>query len=421
MSTSISLRRSLRKIPAFRSWPGQELEKIIELIICKEYKPGDVLWRTSTRTDYLGIIRSGEVVLEHQIYGSIIRTTRLFAGDIVLPNNLKTANTHSVILTRAATEVKIYVLQMEQIDITQSRWSDVDVNLHPKDKHKQYSYWNRFWIALVAILIIFINWSDLTRIISGVLYLASSPTSQFGYDNQKYMMLLQYAETVDKGAVFAHNQEGYIWFHRNDLQNAEAAFVKAINIDLANGPPLNNLGVTYFVNKQTPQSIEYLQKAAQNDADSAIVRYNFGVALMKQNYYKEAISELKEASFIDSTWILPYIQLGFIYIETGDYVRAEQVARTAITLDVTQQSPHLILAIALYNLDKNQEALKSIENALKIEPNDRVSMFYKARILNNLGEFDTALSILDQLLKSTTDPAQIFRITEEIEALQRSQ
>ncbi len=420
MTTSVSLRRILRKVPVFRSWSKLELEKVIDRIICKEYKPGDVLWRKGTRTDFLGIIQSGEVVVEHRIYGLIIHSTRLFAGDIVLPRNLKDTNTRSVVLTRAVTEVRLYVLRMEQIDDLRPSWSKASVNLHPRLRHNQYSYWSRLWIAIVAILIIFLTWGDITRILSGLLFLSSSPTNQSAYDDQKTLTLLQYVESVDQGAVFAHNQEGYIWFHHDDLQQAEAAFVRALEIDRANGPTLNNLAVTYFTNKQATQAILYLQKATHSDADSAIVKYNFGIALMNQNYNTEATREFKEASFIDPTWILPYIQLGYIYTQTGDYVNAEQAARKAITLDGAQQSPYLILAIALFNLDKNQEALKSVEDALQINPNDRVSMFYKARILRNLGEFDTAFSILDQLLKSTNDPQQISRITAEIEALHRS-
>lgn len=421
MSTSASLRRSLRKIPAFRSLPGEELETIIDHMICKEYKPGDVLWRTSTRTDFFGIIQTGEVIIEHIIYGSVIRSTRLSAGDFVLPRNLKGINTHSVVLARAITSVNLYVLRIEKINILKPKWLGAEIKSHSRRQHNQYFSWSGLWIVVVAILIIFSSWGDMTRIVSGNLYLDSSRTSQSAHDDQKSMGLIEYAESIDQRAVFAHNREGYIWYHRDDLKHAEAAFGQALGIDHTDGPTLNNIAVTYFTTKQIPLSTIYLKKAVENDADSAIVKYNYGITLMTQNRNTEAIREFKEVSFIDPTWALPYIQLGFIYIQSGDYVNAEQAARDAITLDATQQSAHLILAISLSNLDKNQEALRSVENAIQIDPNNRVSMFYKARILSNLGEDDTALSILEQLLKSASDPQQISRITVEIEAIHRSQ
>jgi tetratricopeptide (TPR) repeat protein len=102
-----------------------------------------------------------------------------------------------------------------------------------------------------------------------------------------------------------------------------------------------------------------------------------------------------------------------------DYVNAEREARTAIKLDPTQESAHLIMAIALYNQGKNQDALRFVDSALKISPNDNVAIFYKGLILSNLGEFDSALSILQDLLKSSNNDQEISRITVEINALYR--
>jgi tetratricopeptide (TPR) repeat protein len=140
--------------------------------------------------------------------------------------------------------------------------------------------------------------------------------------------------------------------------------------------------------------------------------------LLEQGYNAEALREFREVSYIDPKWVLPYLQQGFIYIQMQDYVNAEQAARTAIRIDFTQQPSHLILAIALFNQHKNGEALKYMESALQMTPDDGVAKFYKALILRDLGEYDAALIILQQLLGSSNDPLQISRITAEIESLQ---
>ena len=54
-----------------------------------------------------------------------------------------------------------------------------------------------------------------------------------------------------------------------------------------------------------------------------------------------------------------------------------------------------------------------------MSPKDGVTRFYKALILKNLGETNSALMILQQLLKSANDPQDISRIDAEIEVLQR--
>jgi tetratricopeptide (TPR) repeat protein len=233
------------------------------------------------------------------------------------------------------------------------------------------------------------------------------------------MTLLEYAEAIDHRADFAYNREGYLWFHHDNLRQAEAAFMKALNVNQANGSALNNQAVTYFTTGQIPQAALYQEKAAENDPDNAIVQYNLGLVMMKDNDSLEAIREFREASFINPTWALPYVQQGFLYNQLGDYVNAAKAASTAVSLDPSQQPAHLILAIALHNQGLDQDALKAVEDALQITPEDRVSRFYQARILKNLGDFDRAVAILNQLLESADDPQEVSRINAEIEAWHR--
>jgi tetratricopeptide (TPR) repeat protein len=251
------------------------------------------------------------------------------------------------------------------------------------------------------------------------LYVVSTDTDHPASNEQTSMTLLEYAEAIDHKADFAYNREGYIWFHHDNLRQAEAAFMKALSVDQANGPALNNQAVTYFTTGQIPQAEIYQQEAAKRDPDSAIVQYNLGLVMMKDNDSLEAIREFREASFINPTWVLPYVQQGFLYNQLGDYVNAAKAASTAVSLDPSQQPAHLILAIALHNQGLDQDALKAVEDALQITPDDRVSRFYQARILENLGDFDRAVTILNQLLESADDPQEVSRINAEIEAWHR--
>lgn len=85
-----------------------------------------------------------------------------------------------------------------------------------------------------------------------------------------------------------------------------------------------------------------IQKAVQNDPDSAIARYNLGLVLLAQGYNNiEALREFREASYIDPTWVLPYLQQSFIHMKMQDYINAEQAAHTAIRLDSTHPTNKL--------------------------------------------------------------------------------
>jgi Tfp pilus assembly protein PilF len=386
-------------------------------MICKEYKSGDVLCRTKTQADFLGIIQRGEIVVEYRTNGSVIHYARFHAGDRLRLRSMKGVNKNLVVLARAVTDVRLCILHSEAEVNLRSKWLvPDDVTRVSAPRWNQRVPWQRYWAVFVAILIIFLTRNDASRILSGILYL-SAQTRQSPYDS---IPLLRDAEFFDRGAVFAHNQEGYAWIQANDLRRAGTAFVNAIHIDPTNGPALNNLAVTYFVVGQSKLAVDLQQRAVQSDPDSAVVHYNLGLILMKQQSNAEAIREFKEASYIDPTWVLPYIQKAFLYIQLQDYIDAESVSKEAIRLDPSQRSVHLILAIALYNQDKNPEALRSVENVLQIDSDDVIARFYEARILNNLGENNMASSILQQLLKSANAPPQITRFAAEIEALHRS-
>jgi tetratricopeptide (TPR) repeat protein len=408
----------MRKVPDFRQLSAKELDIIIDQMVLKEYRDGDVLWRTGIGLDLLGIIQMGEIVVERQINGTLVRSVKLYAGDIVHPSDFR-GNGRSSILARAVTDVRFYTLRMDQINLPHKRHAGSNTRPLSHLLRLRHISLRIAWIVVIALITITVSWRDMSRVLSGLLYFESERTNQTVLNHQKSVALLNYAESVDPSAVFAHNQEGYLWYQSNNLQSAEAAFTRAIGIEQTNGPSLNNLAVTYFALGQVQQAATSQKEAAQYDPNNATVHYNLGLILMKQNYNMEAIYEFKEASNINPDWVLPYLQLGFNYVQMQDYANAEKAANTAITLDPDQESAYVIHAVALYNQDRDLEALKSIDGALQLDPADNVAKFYKAIVLNDLEEFDSALSILEQLLKSTNDPGQISRISAEIEATHR--
>ncbi len=418
MATSASLRRALRKISSFRSLSGQDLEAVAAHLICREYKPGDVLWRVGTRLDFIGIIQSGEVVVEYRLNGRIKRSARLSAGDFVQPRNLKYGDARSSATARAATDVRLYVLHLEHLAAMRSRKLISHAVLPSILGRIRHLPWGRLWAAIVVILIALLVWRDVTRALSGVLYLASDRAWDSAH-YQRAVRLLKYAELIDPETPLPYNQEGYIWFQRDDMQHAEVAFAQALGTDETNGPALNNLAVTYFL-KGLPDQARILQQlAVQSDPNAATVRYNLGLILMEQNDYADALRAFREAGRIDPDWALPYMQQSFLYLDMGDYAQAEQTARAAVRLDPSQQSAHLSLAIALYHQGKSQEALASIERVLTVAPSEVVPKFYKALIFRDLGEAHFVRLLLQQLLASSDAPQQSSRIAAEMEAMLR--
>jgi tetratricopeptide (TPR) repeat protein len=421
MPSSVSLRKTLRTTPIFRSLPNQELDAVLVLLTCKEYRRGEVLWRKGTHPDFIGILQTGEIIIEYRDSGSVRRSTSLSAGAFLQPCDFRDGNKpSSSVSAYAKTDATLYIMRLDQLGGLRSRCPTL-YNLLSRTPQRRTSslHWSRLWAVTIALLIVFLVWPDSVSIMSDILYLRSNQLGASG-DHQRALELLEYAVFFDPTSALSYNQQGYIFTKMGaDTELAAKAFTKALSVDAASGPALNNLAITYFTSGLADQAIVLQQKAAQAQPNTAAIKYNLGLILLEQNDYAEAIRAFKEASRIDPGWALPYLQLSSVYLQLGDYAEAERSARTATHLDPAQQSAHLCLAIASYYRDKDHQALASIENALAIDPDSIVFRFYKAMILRDLGEHEAALLTLQQLLESSGDPQQRLRIVAEIEAILR--
>lgn len=417
--TSVSLRKTLRTIPIFQSLPTWELDAIAACFMCNEYRHGDRLWYVGSPFDFIGVIQKGEIIVEYRTNGSAKRSTRLAAGSFVQPPGLGSEKNVFSVSAYAATEVVLYVLTLEQIRVLRSKCPTLDSILaFARPGRIRCLAWGKLWPAIIAILIALLVWRDLAGGLSGVLYLTSGQLMPYvGY--QKSLSLLGYAEWFDPQSTYVYNRKGYIWIQAGNEQSAAAAFTQALNVDDTGGTALNNLATIYLATGLVDQATDLQQRASHADPNIAVVWHNYGLILMGQNDYRNAIRAFKEAARIDPDWVLPYIYLCSVYLQMGDYAQAEQAARLATRLDPTQQPAHLSLAIALYHQHKTQEALLSIERANEMMPEDVVSRFYQALILRELGDHDLALLILQQLLDSSADPEQRGRIAMEIEDILR--
>ena len=407
MASTILERRVLRRIPMLRDLPSRELDEVQERMIYRSYEAGEVIWRTRGPLRFSGYIQSGEIELEYRVDSFPIRTTHLRAGDPLPPRRLRNRMSHEMVIARAITDVRMKILLEPQLVkprmVSRSRWM----------------YWS--WFVLLFLLVIILARADIARIASGLLYLSSTQGENAALQNPRSMSLLEAAQIVEPRAAFAYNEEGYRWFQQNQKRAAAAAFDAALARDPASAPVLNNLGITYLSQGDLPKAVPYLQQAVEQDPNNAISHYNLGIILMQHQDPSGAIHEFREAGFIDPKVASPPLQEAYLYQQMGDYAAAEQRARSALQLDPSLAPGHMLVGIALYNQGREAEALTSFTQALSLQPGNRTAAFYRALILGHQTQYTAALSVLQELSVSSTDPAESARILVEIDALYRFQ
>jgi tetratricopeptide (TPR) repeat protein len=411
LTTSFPLHRTLRKIPALRALPRQDLERIRDRLVRRSYRAGEVIWRTRRAAGFLGFVRSGEIEVEYRINGVRVRSKRLGAGDPLPPGN----GTHTMLVARALTDVSLYVVP----DVHNGK-----PRLTPPARRLPVEllrgvWLKQIWPLMIVLLVVGLAREDMLRIASGVLYLAAFPEQHSSAHDPRSMSLLKTAVQVDPAAAFAYNEEGFRRFEQEQLAEAETAFLQAANADRAYAPALNNMAITYFSRGDRPRAAQVLQLSVERDPDNALTRYNLGIVLMQENESAQAVRHFQEAGFIDPQSGSPHLQQAFLYLQMGDDRNAEGHARRAIQLDPSQSPARLLLSIALYRQERYPEALISIAESLQMDPGDRVARFYQALILERLGQYETALPILEELLNTASDPREAGRISVEIEAVRR--
>lgn len=124
--------------------------------------------------------------------------------------------------------------------------------------------------------------------------------------------------------------EGRLAFLKKDFDGALTSYMNSVARDGTSGLTLNAIGRTYYAKKDRGNTRDYYRRA----------------------------------TIAEPAWILPWINLGALLNEMGDYAGAEGALRQAIQLDPQKPSPHNHLGFALEKLGRDCEALEEYQLAV---------------------------------------------------------
>lgn len=163
---------------------------------------------------------------------------------------------------------------------------------------------------------------------------------------------------------------GRIRFERNNLTAALEAFQQAIAIDPKNVKALNHLGQTY----------EWMAK------------YD----LAREAYLKSIEMERRQTT--RSEW--PYFNLGALCLKQGKPGEAEAYLRLALERNPSWGEAKAKLAQALLALDRRDEPLQLLKDAVNLDPQNREVRYRYAQLLMKNGQREEALRQFEALEKA---------------------
>lgn len=154
----------------------------------------------------------------------------------------------------------------------------------------------------------------------------------------------------------AHNNLGFLFLRRGELDKAISQFQAALNIRSRNTETHYSLG-------------------------AALIQSNLGNALARKQLWDEAIGHLQEAVRLRPDYADAYFNLGSVLFQQGRIDQAIAQWQKALAIRPTDAEAHRSLASALRKEGKLKEAIAEYEQALNVVPKDSVALNNLAWIL----------------------------------------
>ena len=200
---------------------------------------------------------------------------------------------------------------------------------------------------------------------------------------------------------------GNIAFKNGNIREAESYFCRSIKSDSKKGA-YADLGALYIQMGRYDDAKEQLDQALKNNSNDMYARLEMGYLYLNTDKIKEAIREFKTVSMMDPNSSESFKALGIALTENKNFIEAEKVLRSAIKIFDEQKSYGLHLALSqlltLYGDQMNnpsyyEEALKEVQNAIRIKPDDASCYFYSGIIRFKLEDYKNSLNFFSKCLK----------------------
>jgi tetratricopeptide (TPR) repeat protein len=126
------------------------------------------------------------------------------------------------------------------------------------------------------------------------------------------------------------------------------------------------LGEMAIYHADVDRGIELLQKEIAINPAFGMAYYRLGEAYTRQLKWDEAIAPLQKSIWLNPFFSGPYIVLGKVYMKKNDLPNALNMLRRAVQMDPNNFSGHHLLAQALQQASRLDEAKREFELAEKL-------------------------------------------------------
>ena len=202
-----------------------------------------------------------------------------------------------------------------------------------------------------------------------------------------------------------------------DWAAAESGFRRAIELNPGYATAHQRYSLYLIARGRTQESIEEMKRALWLDPLSISMNFSLGWRLYMARRYDEAIQQLRNASDMDSGFILAHLVLGQAYEQKGQFRLAIAELDKAVAL--SQRSAPTLAALAhVYAASGNRAAARKLLAELKVQSRRQyVSPFYIALAYEGLGEQAQSIAWLRKAFEDRSNPVIFLKVDPQFDSL----
>ncbi len=190
-----------------------------------------------------------------------------------------------------------------------------------------------------------------------------------------------------------YTAEGMKALDEGKYDAAAQAFTKAIGVDAKDYFAHFNLAMAFtLLHKDAEAAVEY-RKTLELKPGLYEAELNGGIVLLRQRNPAEALPLFEDAARQKSQEFRPRYYLAESQLQTGDYARAEENYKLAITLDGRSAGAQLGMAQALVQDGKVADAEPYFRKAAELEPKYRDYLLQLGGLYEKGGRTEEAIAI----------------------------
>jgi tetratricopeptide (TPR) repeat protein len=176
------------------------------------------------------------------------------------------------------------------------------------------------------------------------------------------------------------------------VDEAQAAFHRAIDADPGYEAAWFNLGTIYLNKKMYPEAQKSLREAARLNPQDADAWNNLGMIAGQQEKYDEALSDFLQAARANPNHALAVENMMRIYQYQGRAAEAQKTLEELIVKAPENSGLHLALGMALVAQKEMPRAREELESAIRLQPDSSDAMNDLGAVLLQMGQSQEALS-----------------------------